>query len=56
MAKATVVLDEQQQAELEMLLEDKDANEALRFLKEVIWQQIQAARKRGLRSHLEHSA
>jgi hypothetical protein len=53
MAKATVVLDEQQQAELQMLLADGDGEEALRFLREVVWKQVQAARKLGLRGHLE---
>ena len=53
MAKVTIVLDEQQQAELEMLIADGDQAEALRFLKEVVWQQVQAVRKLGLRSHLE---
>jgi len=53
MAKVTVVLDERQQAELQMLLADGDGEEALRFLKEVVWKQVQAARKLGLRGHLE---
>ena len=47
------MLDERQQAELKMLLVDNDAPEALRFLKEVVWAQVQAANRRGMRGHLE---
>jgi hypothetical protein len=36
MSKVSVALDEQQQAELQMLLADGDGAAALRFLKEVI--------------------
>lgn len=53
MAKVSVTLDDQQQAELKMILIDKDAEAALVFLKEIIWDQIQAALRLGLRSHLE---
>lgn len=53
MLKVSVVLDEQQQTELQMILADKDAEEALRFLKEVIWSQVQAVHRKELRSHLE---
>jgi len=53
MAKVAVVLDEQQQTELQMILADDDAQEALRFLKKVIWSQVQDARRKGLRGHLE---
>lgn len=51
--KVSVVLDEGQQQELQMILTDKDATAALRFLKEVIWAQVQAVHRKGLRSHLE---
>lgn len=51
--KVSVVLDEQEQAELQVILVDQDAEDALRFLKEVVWTQVQTARRKGLRSHLE---
>lgn len=53
MLKVSVVLDEQQQTELQMILVDKDAEEALHFLKEVVWSQVQAVHRKELRSHLE---
>ena len=53
MAKVAVVLDEQEQAELKVILSDNDAAEALRFLKEVVWAQVQAVRRKELRGHLE---
>jgi hypothetical protein len=53
MAKVSMTLDDQQQAELKMILIDKDAEAALRFLKEIIWDQVQTAQRKGLRSHLE---
>ena len=53
MAKVAVVLDEQEQAELKVILSDSDTAEALRFLKEVVWAQVQAARRKELRGHLE---
>ncbi len=56
MAKVSVTLDDQQQAELKMILVDKDAEAALIFLKEIIWDQIQAALRKELRSHLEKGA
>jgi hypothetical protein len=56
MQKVSVVLDEQQQNELQMILADKDAEAAMLFLKEVIWAQIQAVHRKELRSHLEKGA
>jgi hypothetical protein len=56
MAKVSVTLDDQQQAELKMILVDKDTEAAMRFLKEIIWDQVQAALRKGLRSHLEKGA
>lgn len=53
MAKVPVVLSEQEQATLRMILTDGDGEAALRFLKEVVWARVQAARRKGLRSHLE---
>jgi hypothetical protein len=53
MSRISVVLDEQEQAELQMILTDGDEAAALRFLKEVVWSQVQAVRRKGLRSHLE---
>jgi len=53
MSKVSVVLDEQRQAELQMLLADEDGAAALRFLKEVIWAQVKAVRRKALRGHLE---
>ena len=43
MAKVSVTLDDKQQAELKMILVDEDAEAALVFLKQIIWDQIQAA-------------
>jgi len=56
MLKVSVVLDEQQQTELEMIVADNDAEEALQFLKEVLWSQVQAVHRKELRSHLEKGA
>ena len=53
MSKVSVVLDEQEQRELQMILTDRDDVAALRFLKEVVWAQVQAVRRKELRSHLE---
>ena len=53
MSKVSVVLEEHEQQELQMILTDADDEAALRFLKEVVWAQVQAARRKGLRSHLE---
>ena len=53
MPKVSVVLNEQEQAELQLILVDRDEPEALRFLKEVVWAQVQAVRRKGLRGHLE---
>ena len=53
MSKVSVVLNEQEQQELQMILSDRDDVAALRFLKEVVWTQVQAVRRKGLRSHLE---
>jgi len=56
MQKVSVVLDEHQQTELKMILADKDEEAALLFLKEVIWEQIQASSRKALRGHLEKGA
>lgn len=56
MDKVSVTLDEKEQTEIQVILADKDAEEALRFLKEVIWTQVQAVRRKALRSHLEKGA
>jgi len=53
MSKVSVVLDEQEQQEVQMILTDGDGAAALHFLKEVVWAQVQAVRRKGLRSHLE---
>ena len=53
MNKVSVVLDEQQQAQLRMLLADKDGVEALQFLREVVLSQLESVRRKELRSHLE---
>jgi hypothetical protein len=53
MQKVSVVLDERQQTELQMILADKDPEAALLFLKEVIWEQVQASNRKALRGHLE---
>ena len=54
MPSVAAVLDEQQ-VEMDRIVTDGDEADALRFLKEVIWAQIQAARKKALRSHLDQS-
>ena len=56
MPKVSVTLDEQQQTELQVLLADGDGAAALRFLKEVVWAQVQAVHRKELRSHLEKGA
>ena len=53
MPKVSVVLDEQEQTELQVILVDRDEAAALRFLKEVVWAQLQAVRRKGLHGHLE---
>lgn len=42
MSKVSVVLDEEQQTELQMILIDRDE------LKDVIWAQVQAVRRHGV--------
>lgn len=54
--KVSVVLDEQEQTELQVLVADGDEAAALRFLKEVVWAQVQAVRRKELRGHLEKGA
>ena len=56
MSKVSVILDEQQQTELQVLLADADGAEALCFLKEVIWTQVQDVHRKEMRSHLEKGA
>jgi len=51
--KLSIVLDEEEQAELQVILVDRDGEAALNFLKEVVWAQVQAVRRKELRSHLE---
>ena len=53
MPKVSVVLDEEEQSELQVILVDRDGAAALRFLKEIVWAQVQAVRRKGLRGHLE---
>lgn len=53
MPKVSVVLDEQEQQEMQMILTDKDGAAALRFLKQVVWSQVQAVRRKELRGHME---
>lgn len=53
MSKVSVVLDDEQQSELQMIVLDRDKAEALRFLKEVVWAQVQEVRRKSLRGHLE---
>ena len=53
MSNVSVVLSEQEQAELQVILVDRDERAALRFLKEVVWAQVHAIRRRGLHSQLE---
>ncbi len=53
MSKVAVVLDDQDLIELQAILLDNDGEEALRFLKKVIWERVEAARRQGMQSHLE---
>jgi hypothetical protein len=53
MQKVNVVLDEKQQIELQMIMADKDEEAALLFLKDVIWEQVQASSRKALRGHLD---
>lgn len=53
MPKVSVVLDEREQQDLQMILTDGDGAAALRFLSQVVWSQVQAVRRKALRSHLE---
>jgi hypothetical protein len=53
LSKVSVVLDEQEQQDIQMILTDGDGAAALRFLKQVVWAQVQAVRRKGLRSHLD---
>jgi hypothetical protein len=53
MPKIAIALDERHQQEIQMILTDGDAAAALRFLKEGVWSQVQAVRRKGLHSHLD---
>ena len=53
MGKIAMVLTEQEQAELQVILTDQDAAAALKFLKEVVWAQVQAARRKALKGPLD---
>jgi hypothetical protein len=53
MPKVSVVLDEREQQDLQMILTDEDGAAALRFLKEIVWSQLQAIKRKALRSHLD---
>jgi hypothetical protein len=55
-SKVGITLDEQQQAELQMILADGEAQEALKFLREVVWGQVQGVRRKELRGHMEQGA
>jgi len=52
-SKVSVVLDEKEQQDVQMILTDGDGAAALHFLKDVVWAQVQAVRRKGLRGHLE---
>jgi len=56
MPKVSVILDEQQQTELQVILSDRDGEAALYFSKEVVWAQVQDVRRKEMRSHLEKGA
>jgi len=53
MPKVSVTLDEREQQDLQMILTDGDGAAALHFLREVVWPQVQAVKRKALRSHLE---
>jgi hypothetical protein len=50
-SKTAIILDDQDLIELQAILLDGDAQEALRFLKKVVWKQVEAARRQGMQSH-----
>ena len=56
MSKVAVTLDEQQQSEVQMIVADGDAQEALRFLKEVVWEQVRALGRKALRGPMEQTS
>ncbi len=45
-SKVSVILDEEQQTELQVILNDEDRAAALSYLKEVIWVQVQDVRRK----------
>jgi len=53
MSKVAIVLDDRDLIDLRAIVLDGDAQEALRFLKRVIWEQVEAVRRKEMRSHLE---
>jgi len=55
-SKVAVTLDEQQQSEVQMIVADGDAQEALRFLKEVVWEQVRALGRKALRGPMEQTS
>jgi len=55
-SKVAITLDEQQQVEVRMIVADGDAQEALKFLREVVWGQVQGVRRKELRGHMEQGA
>ena len=56
MSKVAITLDEQQQAEVQMIVADGDAQEALRFLEEVIWGQMRALGRKAMRGPMEEAS
>jgi hypothetical protein len=53
MLKVSVALDEQQQVQLQLILIDENAEVVLRYLKEVIWAQVQTTHRKDICNHLE---
>ena len=53
MEKVAIVLDDKTLLELQTILLDGDEQAALCFLKKVIWEQVEAARRKGMHNHLD---
>lgn len=53
MEKVAIVLDGKTLLDLQTILLDGDGQAALGFLKKVIWEQVEAARRKELRNHLD---
>ena len=51
--KTAVALEEEELVELQRIIIDRDENEALKFLKKVVFDKVLRSQKGRLRSHLD---